>query len=210
MIDNYDSFTYNLVQYLAELGEDVRVYRNDKITVKEIEGLKPDRIVISPGPCDPEKAGVSVETIKKFAGKIPILGVCLGHQAIGYAFGGDIVRAEKLMHGKTSQIYHDSKTIFKNIPNPFEATRYHSLVIKKDTLPSCLEISAWTKDEEIMGVRYKKEGHGSGVMGQKTRGKGQGKIILEGVQFHPESILTRVGKDILKNFLEISEAQNHD
>ncbi len=191
MIDNYDSFTYNLVQYLAELGEDVRVYRNDKITVKEIEELKPDRIVISPGPCDPEKAGVSVETIKQFAGKIPILGVCLGHQSIGYAFGGDIVRAEKLMHGKTSQIYHDGKTIFKNIPNPFEATRYHSLVIKKDTLPDCLEISAWTKDNEIMGVRHKK-------------------FILEGVQFHPESILTKDGKDILRNFLEISGTQNHD
>lgn len=191
MIDNYDSFTYNLVQYLAELGEDVRVYRNDKITVKEIEGLKPDRIVISPGPCDPEKAGVSVETIKHLAGKIPILGVCLGHQAIGYAFGGDIVRAEKLMHGKTSQIYHDGKTIFKNIPNPFEATRYHSLVIKKETLPSCLEISAWTKDNEIMGVRHKDEG--------------KGKTILEGVQFHPESILTKAGKDILRNFLKESK-----
>lgn len=185
MIDNYDSFTYNLVQYLAELGEDVRVYRNDKITVKEIEGLKPDRIVISPGPCDPEKAGVSVETIKHLAGKIPILGVCLGHQAIGYAFGGDIVRAEKLMHGKTSQIYHDGKTIFKNIPSPFEATRYHSLIIKKETLPSCLEISAWTKDNEIMGVRHKE-------------------FILEGVQFHPESILTKSGKDILRNFLEMT------
>ena len=149
MIDNYDSFTYNLVQYLGELGEDVRVYRNDKITIKEIGRLKPDRIVISPGPCDPEKAGVSVDVIKTFAGKIPILGVCLGHQSIGYAYGAKIVRAKRLMHGKTSPIYHDSKTIFKNIPNPFEATRYHSLLIKKDTLPNCLEISAWTKEGEI-------------------------------------------------------------
>ena len=155
MIDNYDSFTYNLVQYFGELGEDVRVYRNDKITVKEIEKLKPDKIVISPGPCDPEKAGVSVEVIKKFAWKVPLLGVCLGHQSIGYAYGAKIVRAARLMHGKTSPIYHDGKTIFKGIKNPFEATRYHSLLIKKDTLPSCLEISAWTKEGEIMGVRYK-------------------------------------------------------
>jgi len=198
MIDNYDSFTYNLVQYLGELDEDVRVYRNDKITVKEIEKLKPERIVISPGPCDPEKAGVSVEVIKKFAGKIPILGVCLGHQSIGYAYGAKIVRAERLMHGKTSPIYHDGKTIFKGIKNPFEATRYHSLLIKKDTLPDCLEISAWTKEGEIMGVRYKDKGQGA-------RGKGQGKTILEGVQFHPESILTKAGKDILRNFLEMSK-----
>lgn len=186
MIDNYDSFTYNLVQYFGELGEDVRVYRNDKITVKEIGKLKPERIVISPGPCDPEKAGVSVEVIKKFAGKIPILGVCLGHQSIGYAYGAKIVRAERLMHGKTSPIYHDGKTIFKSIPNPFEATRYHSLLIKEDILPSCLEISAWTKEGEIMGVRHKK-------------------FILEGVQFHPESILTKAGKDILRNFLKIAQ-----
>ena len=198
MIDNYDSFTYNLVQYFGELGEDVRVYRNDKITVKEIEKLKPDRIVISPGPCDPEKAGVSVEVIKKFSGKIPLLGVCLGHQSIGYAYGAKIVRAERLMHGKTSPIYHDGKTIFKGIENPFEATRYHSLLIKKETLPDCLEISAWTKEGEIMGVRYKDKGQGA-------RGKGQGKTILEGVQFHPESILTKAGKDILRNFLEMSK-----
>ncbi|MBI5875919.1 MAG: aminodeoxychorismate/anthranilate synthase component II [Deltaproteobacteria bacterium] len=191
IIDNYDSFTYNLVQYFGELGEDVRVYRNDKITVKEIERLKPDRIVISPGPCDPEKAGVSVEVIKKFAGKIPLLGVCLGHQSIGYAFGAKIVRADRLMHGKTSPIYHDGKTIFKGIKNPFEATRYHSLLIKKDTLPDCLEISAWTKEGEIMGVRYKN--------------RGQKRIILEGVQFHPESILTKAGKDILRNFLELAK-----
>jgi len=200
MIDNYDSFTYNLVQYLGELGEDVRVYRNDKITIKEIGRLKPDRIVISPGPCDPEKAGVSVDVIKTFAGKIPILGVCLGHQSIGYAYGAKIVRAKRLMHGKTSPIYHDSKTIFKNIPNPFEATRYHSLLIKKDTLPNCLEISAWTKEGEIMGVRYKNKGRGSGVRGQK-------RFILEGVQFHPESILTKAGKDILRNFLELAKKQ---
>ena len=197
MIDNYDSFTYNLVQYFGELGEDVRVYRNDKITVKEIEKLKPDRIAISPGPCDPEKAGVSVEVIKKFSGKVPLLGVCLGHQSIGYAYGAKIVRAERLMHGKTSPIYHDGKTIFKGIKNPFEATRYHSLLIKKDTLPNCLEISAWTKEGEIMGVRYKNRGQRSEVRGQK-------RIILEGVQFHPESILTKAGKDILKNFLELS------
>ena len=198
MIDNYDSFTYNLVQYFGELGEDVRVYRNDKIAVKEIERLNPDRIVISPGPCDPEKAGVSVDVIKTFAGKIPILGVCLGHQSIGYAYGAKIVRAARLMHGKTSPIYHDGKTIFKGIKNPFEATRYHSLLIKKDTLPDCLEISAWTKEGEIMGVRYKDKGQGA-------RGKGQGKTILEGVQFHPESILTKAGKDILRNFLEMSK-----
>ena len=195
MIDNYDSFTYNLVQYFGELGEDVRVYRNDKITVKEIEKLKPDRIVISPGPCDPEKAGVSVEAIKKFAGKIPLLGVCLGHQSIGYAYGAKIVRAERLMHGKTSPIYHDGKTIFKGIKNPFEATRYHSLLIKKDTLPDCFEISAWTKEGEIMGIRYKD--------------KGKGKTILEGVQFHPESILTKAGKDILRNFLQLAKGQKN-
>jgi len=197
MIDNYDSFTYNLVQYFGELGEDVRVYRNDKITVKEIEKLKPERIVISPGPCDPEKAGVSVEVIKKFAGKVPLLGVCLGHQSIGYAYGAKIVRAKRLMHGKTSPIYHDGKTIFKGIKNPFEATRYHSLLIKKDTLPDCFEISAWTKEGEIMGVRYK-------VRSQESGDRSQKKTILEGVQFHPESILTKVGKDILRNFLELS------
>lgn len=185
MIDNYDSFTYNLVQYLAELGEDVKVYRNDKITINEIETLKPDRIVISPGPCTPNEAGISVSLIKNFAGKIPMLGVCLGHQAIGAAFGGDIIRAPILMHGKTSMIYHDGKTIFENLPNPFEATRYHSLIIKKETLPDCLEITAWTKsNEEIMGVRHKE-------------------YIVEGVQFHPESILTKVGKDLLKNFLKL-------
>ena len=155
MIDNYDSFTYNLVQHLGELGENIRVFRNDKVTIKEIEKLRPERIVISPGPCTPREAGISVEVIKHFAGKIPIFGVCLGHQAIGAAFGGAIIRAPRLMHGKTSMINHDGKTIFKGLPNPFEATRYHSLVIKKETLPACLEISAWTDKDEIMGVRHK-------------------------------------------------------
>jgi anthranilate synthase/aminodeoxychorismate synthase-like glutamine amidotransferase len=184
MIDNYDSFTYNLVQHLGEIGEDIKVFRNDRVTIKDIEELKPERIVISPGPCTPKEAGVSVDVIKYFAGKIPILGVCLGHQAIGAAFGGDIIRAPRLMHGKTSMIYHDGKTIFKGIPSPFEATRYHSLIIKKETLPSCLEITAWTEQDEIMGVRHKE-------------------FIVEGVQFHPESILTKVGKTLLKNFLKL-------
>jgi len=184
MIDNYDSFTYNLVQYLGEIGEDIKVFRNDKITIHEIERLNPERIVISPGPCTPKEAGVSVELIKHFSGKVPLLGVCLGHQAIGAAFGGEIVRAQRLMHGKTSMINHDGKTIFEGLPNPFEATRYHSLVIKKETLPDCLEITAWTDIGEIMGVRHKK-------------------FIVEGVQFHPESILTKVGKDLLRNFLQL-------
>ena len=184
MIDNYDSFTYNLVQYLGELGEDIRVYRNDKLKIDDIVRLNPDRIVISPGPRTPKDAGISIDVIKYFAGKIPMLGVCLGHQAIGEAFGGDVVRAERLMHGKTSIIYHDGKTIFEGIPNPFEATRYHSLIIKRETLPSCLEISAETKEGEIMGVRHKE-------------------FRVEGVQFHPESILTKVGMEILRNFLKI-------
>ncbi len=184
MIDNYDSFTYNLVQYLGEIGEDIKVFRNDKITIHEIERLNPERIVISPGPCTPKEAGISVELIKHFSGKVPLLGVCLGHQAIGAAFGGEIVRAQRLMHGKTSRINHDGKTIFEGLPNPFEATRYHSLVIKKDTLPDCLEITAWTDIGEIMGVRHKE-------------------FIVEGVQFHPESILTKVGKDLLRNFLQL-------
>lgn len=187
MIDNYDSFTYNLVQYFGELGEDVRVFRNDKITVKEIEEMSPERIVISPGPCTPKEAGISIEVIRHFAGKMPILGVCLGHQSIGAAFGGEIVRSPRLMHGKTSMIHHDGKTIFEGLPNPFEATRYHSLVIKKETLPDCLEITAWTEDGEIMGVRHRE-------------------FIIEGVQFHPESILTRVGKDLLRNFLRLGRA----
>jgi anthranilate synthase/aminodeoxychorismate synthase-like glutamine amidotransferase len=185
MIDNYDSFTYNLVQYLGEMGEEIRVFRNDKITVEQIEKLQPERIVISPGPCTPEKAGVSMDLIRHFSGKIPLLGVCLGHQSIGAVFGGDVVKASKLMHGKTSMIYHDGKTIFKNLPNPFEATRYHSLIVKRQTLPDCFEVSAETKEKEIMGIRHKK-------------------YFVEGVQFHPESILTTCGKDLLRNFLELS------
>jgi len=184
MIDNYDSFTYNLVQYLGELGEDIKVFRNNKITIQEIEELKPDRIVISPGPCTPNEAGISVQAIRHFSGRLPILGVCLGHQAVGAAFGGDIIRAPRLMHGKTSLIYHDGKTVFEGLPNPFEATRYHSLLIKKETLPDCLEITAWTDSDEIMGVRHRE-------------------FIVEGVQFHPESILTKVGKDLLGNFLKL-------
>ncbi|NOX20300.1 MAG: aminodeoxychorismate/anthranilate synthase component II [Nitrospirae bacterium] len=183
MIDNYDSFTYNLVQYFGELGEDIHVYRNDKITIKEIEKMNPDRIVISPGPCTPKEAGISVDVIRHFAGKKPILGVCLGHQSIGVAFGAKIVNAKTLMHGKTSLIHHDGKYIFSGLPNPFEATRYHSLVIKRDTLPEELYITAWTDDEEIMGVRHRR-------------------FVIEGVQFHPESILTTVGKDLLRNFLK--------
>jgi anthranilate synthase/aminodeoxychorismate synthase-like glutamine amidotransferase len=184
MIDNYDSFTYNLVQYLLEMGEDVRVFRNDAITVDEIEGLVAERIVISPGPCDPEKAGVSVDVVKRFAGKVPILGVCLGHQSIGYAFGANVVRSARLMHGKTSMVFHDGKTIFNEIENPFEANRYHSLILERDGFPGCFEISAWTDRDEIMGIRHKE-------------------YPVEGVQFHPESILTSAGKDILRNFLEI-------
>jgi len=184
MIDNYDSFTYNLVQYLGELGEDIRVFRNDKITVKEIEKMAPERIVISPGPCTPKEAGISVETILHFAGKLPILGVCLGHQSIGAAFGGEIIRAPRLMHGKTSLIHHDGKNLFAGLPDPFEATRYHSLLIRKESMPDCLEITAWTEQGEIMGVRHKE-------------------FTVEGVQFHPESILTVVGKDLLRNFLKL-------
>lgn len=184
MIDNYDSFTYNLVQYLGELGEDVRVFRNNRVTVKEIERMSPERIVISPGPCTPKEAGISVETIQYFAGKLPILGVCLGHQSIGAAFGGEIIRAPRLMHGKTSLIHHDGKNLFEGLPNPFEATRYHSLLIKKENKPDCLEITAWTDSGEIMGVRHKE-------------------FIIEGVQFHPESILTVVGKNLLRNFLSL-------
>jgi anthranilate synthase/aminodeoxychorismate synthase-like glutamine amidotransferase len=186
MIDNYDSFTYNLVQYLGELGEDIKVFRNDKITIREIEVMDPEKIVISPGPCTPKEAGISVELIRYFTGKIPILGVCLGHQSIGAAFGGEIIRAPRLMHGKTSMILHDEKTIFEGLPNPFEATRYHSLVIRKETIPDCLEITAWTETGEIMGVRHKE-------------------AVIEGVQFHPESILTRVGKDLLRNFLRVKQ-----
>ncbi len=186
MIDNYDSFTYNLVQYLGELGEDIRVFRNDKIIIPEIEKLKPKRIVISPGPGTPKEAGISVKVVQYFAGKIPILGVCLGHQSIGAAYGAEIVNAPRLMHGKTSMIYHDRKTIFKDIPDPFEATRYHSLIIKKETLSDDFEITAWTDRDEIMGIRHKK-------------------LLVEGVQFHPESILTKVGKDLLRNFLKLKQ-----
>lgn len=182
MIDNYDSFTFNLVQYFQMLGEEVTVFRNDAITVREIEALKPRRLVISPGPCDPEKAGISVEAIKYFAGKMPLLGVCLGHQSIGHAFGAEVVKAPRLMHGKTSMVYHDNKTIFEGIENPFEANRYHSLIVKKETLPECFEISAWTDMDEIMGLRHRT-------------------LPIEGVQFHPESILTKAGMNILKNFL---------
>ena len=184
MIDNYDSFTYNLVQYFGELKAELKVFRNDELTIEKIKKIGPAGIVISPGPGRPEDAGVSVDIIKELSPKIPILGVCLGHQAIGYAFGGKIVSAKKLMHGKTSPIYHNKTQLFKAIPNPFEATRYHSLVIEKKTLPKCLELIAWTKDKEIMGVRHKT-------------------FPLWGVQFHPESILTRYGKDILKNFLSL-------
>ncbi len=182
MIDNYDSFTYNLVQYLGELGQSVKVFRNDKITVTRVKSLRPKRIVISPGPGRPEDAGISCELIKELAGRTPILGVCLGHQAIGYCFGGRIVGARKLMHGKASLIYHNNDVIFKGIPNPFEATRYHSLIVDKKTLPKCLQITAWTKEGEIMGLKHKE-------------------FPLWGVQFHPESILTKSGKDILNNFL---------
>ena len=185
MIDNYDSFTYNLVQYLGELGEDVRVYRNDQLTVADIEQLDPERIVISPGPCTPNEAGVSVETIQHFAGRIPILGVCLGHQSIGQAFGGRIVRAHQLMHGKTSMIRHEGEGVFAGLPSPFEATRYHSLVIEHKSLPDCLEVTAWSQDDnEIMGVRHRE-------------------LAVEGIQFHPESILTQYGHEMLANFLKV-------
>jgi len=182
MIDNYDSFTYNLVQYLGELGEEVRVFRNDEITVDAVERLRPARIVISPGPCTPNEAGISVPLIRSLAGKVPILGVCLGHQAIGQAFGGKIVHAKQLMHGKTSAIHHDSRGVFRGLPGEFTATRYHSLVIEKASLPASLEVSAWTDDGEIMGVRHKE-------------------LAVEGVQFHPESVLTEHGHRLLENFL---------
>jgi anthranilate synthase component II len=183
MIDNYDSFTYNLVQYFGELGVDVRVYRNDEITVSEIDRLKPASICLSPGPCDPAQAGITLETIKRLAGGPPILGVCLGHQAIGEAFGGKVVRAKRVMHGKTSMIHHTGQGVFKGLPSPFEATRYHSLAIERASLPDCLEITAWTDDGEIMGVRHKQ-------------------LAVEGVQFHPESILTEHGHQLLRNFLQ--------
>ena len=188
MIDNYDSFTWNLVQYLGELGQDVRVVRNDEVTVKQVEALRPERIVISPGPCTPNEAGISLELLARLGTRQPILGVCLGHQSIGQAFGGKVVRAKKIMHGKTSMIRHGGHGVFAALPDPFEATRYHSLVVERESLPDCLEITAWTEDtngtfDEIMGLRHKT-------------------LPIEGVQFHPESILTRVGHDLLRNFLE--------
>ncbi len=188
MLDNYDSFTYNLVQYFGELGADVHVHRNDKITIDEIEALNPEKIVISPGPCTPNEAGISLDVIKHFAGKKPILGVCLGHQSIGQAFGGKIVHASKIMHGKTSPIYHNNSSVFKGLNNPVEATRYHSLIIEKSSLPACFEMTAWTQNDdgsvdEIMGISHKT-------------------LAIEGVQFHPESILTEQGHALLKNFLD--------
>ncbi|MPQ77388.1 aminodeoxychorismate/anthranilate synthase component II [Hydrogenovibrio sp. JE_KL2] len=193
MIDNYDSFTYNLVQYFGELGQQVEVYRNDQIDLQTIENLNPDYLVISPGPCTPTEAGISVEAIHHFAGKVPILGVCLGHQSIGQAFGGNIIRAKHVMHGKTSPVYHHNVGCFTGLPNPVQTTRYHSLVIEQSTLPDCLEVTAWTQDEdghfdEIMGVRHKT-------------------LSIEGVQFHPESILTEEGHAMLKNFLEQKNGQ---
>ena len=187
MIDNYDSFTYNVVQYLAELGADVQVYRNDEITIEQIEALNPERLVISPGPCTPNEAGISMDAIRHFAGKLPILGICLGHQSIGQVYGGDVIRAGKVMHGKVSAVYHNDAGVFRGLNNPLQATRYHSLVIDKNTLPDCLEVTAWTRNddgsvEEIMGVRHKT-------------------LPIEGVQFHPESILTAAGHDLLANFL---------
>ena len=182
MIDNYDSFTFNLVQYFGELGEDVRTYRNDEITLEQIEKLNPSRICISPGPCTPHEAGVSVPVLKRFAGKLPILGVCLGHQSIGAAFGGKVIRAKEVMHGKTSPIQHTGVGVFKNLPSPYTIIRYHSLAIERESLPECLEVTAWTDDGEIMGVRHKQ-------------------YAIEGVQFHPESILSEHGHALLKNFL---------
>ncbi len=185
IIDNYDSFTYNLVQYLGEMGEELQVFRNDRITIDDIADRKPNDIIISPGPCTPNEAGISLALVSRFAGQIPILGVCLGHQSIGQAFGGRVVRANRLMHGKTSMIHHDGNTLYRNLPNPFEATRYHSLIIERESLPDCLQVSAETDVGEIMGVRHKD-------------------CLVEGVQFHPESILTTVGKDLLRNFLNLS------
>lgn len=185
MIDNYDSFTYNLVQYLGELGEEVKTFRNDEIDIAQIEALNPDRIMISPGPCTPNEAGISIEVIKHFAGKLPLMGVCLGHQSIGQAFGGNVVHAKQIMHGKTSMVEHTNQGVFTGLKNPFRVTRYHSLVVEKESLPDCLEITAWTDDGEIMGLRHKE-------------------LLVEGVQFHPESVLTEHGHALLKNFLELS------
>ena len=184
MIDNYDSFTYNIVQYFGELGQELKIFRNDKISLPEIEKMRPSQIVISPGPGVPSRAGISEEVIRTFAGRVPILGVCLGHQAIGEVYGGKIVRQKKVMHGKTSEIYHDGKNLFKGLPNPFTATRYHSLLVERSSLPEALEVTAWTKDNEIMGLRHKQ-------------------FKVEGVQFHPESILTEGGRQLLANFLAL-------
>ena len=184
LLDNYDSFTYNLAQYLGQLGQQLVVRRNDKITLREIETLAPERIVISPGPCTPQEAGISVDLIRHFAGKMPILGVCLGHQAVGYAFGGRVIRAQKLMHGKTSEIHHDGRTVFRGLPDPFTAIRYHSLIVERKSLPRELQISAETDDGVVMGLRHRK-------------------LKVEGVQFHPESVLTKAGMQILKNFLSL-------
>jgi anthranilate synthase component 2/para-aminobenzoate synthetase component 2 len=185
MIDNYDSFTFNLVQYLGEMGQEIAVRRNDAVTLGEIAGLQPEAIIMSPGPCTPNEAGICLDLIARFAGRIPMLGVCLGHQAIGQAFGGDVVRAPRLMHGKTSLIHHDEQMIYAGLKNPFVATRYHSLIVKKETLPDCLEITAWTDQDEIMGIRHRE-------------------LFVEGVQFHPESILTEEGKHLLWNFIQLA------
>lgn len=182
MIDNYDSFTYNLVQYLGELGEEVRTFRNDEISIRDIAAMRPDRIMISPGPCTPNEAGISLDVINKFKGKVPILGVCLGHQSIGQAFGGKVIRAKKIMHGKTSKLTHTGDGVFAGLPNAYRVTRYHSLVVERESLPNCFEITAWTNDGEIMGIRHRE-------------------LAIEGVQFHPESILTEHGHELLKNFL---------
>lgn len=190
MIDNYDSFTFNIVQYLTQMGQDVRVYRNDKIATEDIDQLRPQAIFLSPGPCSPREAGITVAVVRRFYTKIPIMGVCLGHQSIGFAFGGEVVRAERIMHGKTSLVRHDNKTIFTGLPNPFSAGRYHSLIVKRETLPDCLEISAETDEGEIMGFRHKE-------------------YPVEGIQFHPESVLTPQGKRIIKNFLKYTGRKEH-
>lgn len=190
MIDNYDSFTFNIVQYLGQMGQDVRVYRNDKITLEEIDQLRPQAIFLSPGPCSPREAGITVAVVRHFYTKLPIMGICLGHQCIGFAFGGEVVRAERIMHGKTSMVHHDNKTIFTGLPNPFSAGRYHSLIVKRETLPDCLEISAETEEKEIMGFRHRE-------------------YPVEGIQFHPESVLTPQGKRIIKNFLKYTGRKEH-
>ncbi|MFC1983458.1 anthranilate synthase component II [Chloroflexota bacterium] len=191
LIDNYDSFTYNLFQYLSELGEEVLVVRNDKTTVEKIDGMKPQRIVISPGPSVPQRAGISNDVIKYFGSKLPILGVCLGHQCVGYSYGASIRQANKIMHGKSSQIYHNRQGVLAGLPNPFPAIRYHSLVVQREGLPDCLEVTAWTDDDEIMGIRHRQ-------------------YPVEGIQFHPESFMTAVGKDVLKNFLQLSYTRDNN